>query len=163
MKFSTETPRRKRGASLRSVVWRGAYSHTPGFTLMEVMVVMGLITILVVTTFSGILSMKLGSSRLADYTAVMAVVEAKVEDIRVATYNPPNYPFGSSTLYITNNNSVALNQAGAMFLIPGTVVSKIEPVAGGHLVTVTGTFQTSRTPISVTLQTVVNKYSGGQN
>ena len=56
----------------------------------------------------------------------------------------------------------ALDQAGQTFRIPGTIISKTEPVAAGHLVTVTGTFQTPGRPFSVSLQTVVNEYSGGQ-
>ncbi len=123
---------------------------------------MALMTILMVSTFSGIFSMKLGSSRLADFTAMTAVAEAKVADIRAATYNPPNYPFGSSTTYLTNTGSIALDRAGATFFVPGTVVSKIELVPSGHLITVTATFQTPGKAISTTLQTVVNKFSGGQ-
>jgi len=130
--------------------------------LVEVMIVMCLLTILIVSAFRAILSMKLSSSRLADYTAAMAVVEAKVSDIRAATYNPPNYPFGSSASSLTNSKSIALDKAGTKFLISGTIVSRFQPVAAGHLVTITGTFPTSSKPISVTLQTVVNKYSGGQ-
>jgi prepilin-type N-terminal cleavage/methylation domain-containing protein len=152
----------ERGAGARSCSLRNAGSKEAGLTLMEVMVVMALMTILMVGTFSGILSMKLGASRLADFTAMMAVAEARVEDIRVATYNPPNYPFGSSTLYLTNNRSIALDRSGATFFVPGQIVSKIELVPAGHLVTVTATFQTPGKAISTTLQTVVNKFSGGQ-
>jgi archaellum component FlaF (FlaF/FlaG flagellin family) len=129
---------------------------------MEVLIVMALFTILIVSGFSAILSMKVWTNRLADYTAAMAVVEAKVEDIRAATYNPPNAPFVSYTTNLTNTGSIALNQSGAKFLVTGTVVSRIEPAITGHLITVTGTFQAPRQPIKVTLQTVVNKYSGGQ-
>jgi|SRR6185369_6014420 len=134
------------------------------FTLTEVMVVAALLTILIISGFRGILSIRLNSARLTDYTSGMAIVEAKVEDIRAVKYNPPNYPFGTSTIYVTNNSAVALNKAGASFMISGTVVSKIEPVVSGHLVTVTGTFNAPGKvkPITVSLQTVVNKYSGGQ-
>jgi len=59
-------------------------------------------------------------------------------------------------------DEIALDQAGTTFVVPGTVTSVITPVTNGHLVTVSGTFQTRRTPITVTLQTVVNKYSAGQ-
>ena len=161
MQFCDRASGLKRDRVPRLVEVRGGRLAS-GFTLLEVMVVMGLLMILVASGFSGIFSMKMTSKRLADYTAAMAVVEAKVEDIRAATYNPPNYPFGSSTLTLTNSGAVALSKAGAAFLVPGTVVSKIQPVATGHLITVTGTFQTPHKPISVTLQTVVNRYSGGQ-
>lgn len=133
-----------------------------GYTLVEVMIVIGLVAMLMVAAAASVSSGKLMSQRLSDYTAAMAVVSAKVEDIRAATYNPPNSPWGASTTTLTNNSSIALDQAGTTFTIPGTVTSVITPVTNGHLVTVTGTFQTRRKPITVTLQTVVNKYSAGQ-
>lgn len=162
MKLYIKSSRHKRGAVSGPVSLRNAGSEAAGFTLIEVMVVIGLTTILIVSTFGSILSMKINSSRTADYTAMMAIVEAKIQDIRVATYNPPNYPFGASTLYLTNSGSIALDKLGTTFYVPGTVVSKIEPVAAGHLITVTGNFFPPGVPISVTLQSVVNKYCGGQ-
>lgn len=165
MRFCRETARRKQTEVFSSLAVRAASTTERAFTLMEVMVVMALMTILIVSGFSAILSMKVWSNRLADYTAAMAVVEAKVEDVRAMTYNPPNYPFGKDPTNLTSSGSIALNQAGAKFLISGTVVSRIQPVGTlgkGHLVTVTGTFQAPHRPITVTLQTVVNKFSGGQ-
>jgi hypothetical protein len=79
-----------------------------------------------------------------------------------ATYNPPNGNFGASTTYLTNSDFMSLDQAGTTFKVPGTLISEIKPIASGHLVTVTGTFQEPRGTIVVSLQTVVNKYSAGQ-
>lgn len=121
-----------------------------------------LLSILTIAGLGAIFSMDLCSRRLADHTAAMAVVEAKIQDIKAATYNPPNAPFGASTVYITNSDSISLNQAGTTFNVPGTLISEIKPVAAGHLITVTGTFQEPRGNITVQLQTLVNKYSGGQ-
>jgi type II secretory pathway pseudopilin PulG len=132
------------------------------FSLVEVMIVMGLIMMLMVAGVGALLTMNLCTRRTADYNAALAVVEAKIQDIRAATYNPPNYPWTSSTLYLTNSDSIALNAAGITFQVPGTVISTITPVSAGHLVTVTGTFQEPRLALTVTLQTVVNKYSAGQ-
>jgi type II secretory pathway pseudopilin PulG len=137
-------------------------SSALGFTLVETMVVMALVMILIVGGLGSIYSMDLCSRRTADYNAALAVVEAKIEDIRASTYNPPSSPWAASARYLTNSTSIALNKAGVTFSVPGTVVSRIEPVAAGHLVTVTGTFQEPRGSISVSLQTIVNKYSGGQ-
>lgn len=132
------------------------------YTLVEVMVVTALLAVLAVTVASSIYTGRMTTRRLADYTAAMAVVQAKVEDIRAATYNPPTSPFTSAPVVLTGTSSIALNQAGTTFVVAGTVTSRIEPVTSGHLVTVTGTFQTRRRPITVSLQTVVNKYSAGQ-
>ena len=118
--------------------------------------------ILMVAGMGALLSMGYCTRRTADYNASLAVVEAKIEDIRAATYNPPNSPWTSSTVYLTNDSSVDLNQAGIAFQVPGKVVSKFEPVSSGHLVTVIGTFQEPRLALTVSLQTLVNKYSAGQ-
>lgn len=135
-----------------------------GFTIVEGMVVLGLSVVLIAATLGIILVMQVSSSRVSDYTAAMAIIEAKAEDIRAVYYNPPNYPFTTnSAITITNQDSVALNQAGATFLVPGTVISKIEYKGSmGHLVTITATFQTPRRATTVSLQTFVNQYCGGE-
>jgi type II secretory pathway pseudopilin PulG len=135
---------------------------TGAFSLIEVLIVMGLLMILIAAGMGAILSMDSCTRRAADYNAALAVVEAKIEDIRAATYNPPNSPWTSSTVYLTNNTSVALDQAGVTFKVAGTVISTITPVASGHLVTVTGTFREPRGALTISLQTLVNRYSAGQ-
>src|SRR4051812_21779755 len=110
------------------------------FALVEVVISMGLILVVVIAAVGGIIFMGQTSGRVGDYTAATSVARAKIEDIRAATYNPPNYPFQSTTLYLTNSDWISLDQAGATFKIPGTVISKIEPVASGHLITVTARF-----------------------
>ena len=132
------------------------------FTLVEVLIVMGLVMILVTAGMGAILAMDLCTRRTGDYNAALAVVEAKIEDIRAATYNPPNSPWKSTPVYLTNSSSVALDEAGVTFKVPGKLISKIEPVASGHLVTVTGTFSEPKRALTLSLQTVVNKYSAGQ-
>jgi len=133
-----------------------------GFTLVEVMVVTLLLAFLLIAGMGAIFSMDLCSRRMADYTAATAIVEAKLADIRAATYNPPNANFATNTIYLTNSDSISLDRAGVTFKVPGTLISEIKPVAAGHLVTVTGTFKEPRGDLTVTLQTVVNKFSGGQ-
>src|SRR6266850_3683055 len=77
----------------------------PGFSLVEVMVAMLLLGILLIASFGGLFSMDLCSRRLGDHTAAMAIVEAKVQDIRSVYYNPPNSTFGPTTNYFTNSAS----------------------------------------------------------
>lgn len=132
------------------------------FTLIEVMVVMLLLTTLLISSAAGLIAMDRASNRLADHTAAMAVAEAKMNSIRAASYVPPTAPFGSSTVYLTNTSAIALSQSGTNFLVSGTVRSIIQPVSAGHLVTVIATFNEPNQPISVTLQSLVNRYSGGQ-
>jgi type II secretory pathway pseudopilin PulG len=134
-----------------------------GFTLAETVMTTALVVLLTVSTLATILEIQLSSKRVADYTSATAVAEAKLQDIRAVYYNPPNWPFTYGTVYVTNQNSIALSQAGTSFQIPGTVISKIDWQGSlGHLVTVTATFQTTHKPVTATLQTVVNANSGGQ-
>jgi prepilin-type N-terminal cleavage/methylation domain-containing protein len=141
----------------------GLKTSQKGFTLVEVMVVMGLAGILMVAGMGALFSLDLCSRRTGDYNAALAVVEAKIEDIRAATYNSPNTPWLSTTTYLTNSSSVALDKAGVTFQVPGTLVSTFEPWGiYGHRVTVTGTFAEPRGSISITLQTVINQYSCGR-
>lgn len=147
--------------SLRRASVRGR--STGGFTIVEAVVTMTLLLLLIMSTLATILETQFSSKRVADYTSAMAVAEAKIQDIRAVYYNPPIWPFTYSTVYVTNQNTMSLNQAGTTFQIPGTVISKIDYEGTmGHLVTVTATFQTSGKPITATLQTVVNSYSGGE-
>jgi len=132
-------------------------------TLVETLMVMGLIVILITATLGSIFAMQLSTARVSDHNSAMALVEAKINDVRAVYYNPPTYPFTTNTVTITNQNAIDLNEAGTTFMVPGTLLTKIEPQGTlGHLVTVTATFQTPRLPMTVSLQTIVNKYSGGQ-
>ncbi len=126
------------------------------------MVVMLLLTMLIISAGAGIMAMDRSSRRLADYTAAMSVAEAKLHSIRAATYNPPTLPFASTNVLLTNVTSISLSREGTNFAVSGTVFSKIQPVAAGHLVTVTATFQEPSGPFTVSLQTLVNRYTGGQ-
>lgn len=132
------------------------------FTLVEVMVVTALLTALIIGVAAAVSTGNSTSRRLSEYTAALAVVEAKMNDIRIATYNPPNSPFGAAAMTFTGTSSIDLDQSGSQFTVNGTVTTTTTPVTAGHLVTVTGTFQTRRIPITVTLQSVVNKFSAGQ-
>src|ERR1043165_4819718 len=86
MKLCREHARRKQMKVFSSWSHRASSASARALTLMEVMVAIGFFTLLIVSGFSAILGMKAWSNRLADYTAAMAVVQAKVEDIRGATY-----------------------------------------------------------------------------
>jgi prepilin-type N-terminal cleavage/methylation domain-containing protein len=145
----------------------GRRQRQAGFTLTEIMIVMVLLTILLISSFTAIYFNTQASFKLADRTAIVSLVRAKLEAVRAASYNPPDTNFKSTPVYLTNSHSIALNKAGTAFLVSGTITTKIEEAKSGtntvgHLVTATGTFVTAGKPISVQLQTVVNKFSGGQ-
>ena len=132
------------------------------FTLLEVMVVTVLLSILVISSAAGLISLDRSSRRMADFTAAAAVAEAKMHSIRAASYNPPAAPFGSSNVFFTNTSSIALSKSGTNYLVTGTVISMIQPVSAGHLVTVTANFSPAPRPITVTLQTIVNRFTTGE-
>ncbi len=135
-----------------------------GFTLIEVMISLALLLILIVSSFSAIFTFRSSAGSLATYTAATAVVEGRLEAIRNATYNPPNSPFLTASTFVTNfSEAIWLDKGGTNLLVPGTVVCQIQPVTGGHLVTATGTFTTRGKTNVISLQTLVNKFSGGQN
>jgi hypothetical protein len=126
------------------------------------MLTMGLLMILIGSSMAVLLYLNQSAGRLADYTAAMAAVHGRVEDIRAVTYNPPNPPFYTATPFVTNCSvTMALGKNGTD-LESGTIVSTNTPSASGHLVTVTGTFQGRGTPIVITVQTLVNRFAGGQ-
>jgi len=149
-------------ATLQCLLLRPSARLARGFTLIEIMITVALLLILMVSSLSAILFFRGSAARLATYTAAGAVVEGRVEAIRSATYNPPNYPFTASTVTSNFNETIWLSKKGTNFLVPGTVQCQIKPVTGGHLVTATGTFATPGKPTVVSLQTIVNKFSGGQ-
>jgi len=162
MKLCSRLARRKQYPAAPQIAFRPAPRAEPGFTLVEVMVATLLLGILLIAAFGGLFSMDLCSRRLGDHTAALAIVEARLQNVRAAYYNPPNSPFGASTIYVTNSSSISLDKTGTAFKVPGLMVTEIKPVASGHLVTVTGTFDEPRGSLTVSLQTVVNQFSGGQ-
>ena len=131
------------------------------------MIAVTLLTILLIGSFSAIYFNSQAAYKLADRTAIVALLRAKLEAVRAASYNPPDVNFKSTPVYLTNSHSIALNKAGTAFLVSGLIITKIEEAKSGtntvgHLVTATGTFVTVGKPISVQMQTVVNRFSGGQ-
>jgi len=140
----------------------GRSERQAGFTLIETMIGVLLLGILCISSFSAIYFNSQAAYRLADRTAILALLRGKLEGVRAASYNPPDNNFKSTTYNTTNSHSIALNKAGTAFLVTGTIITKIETNTFGHLVTVTGTFATAGKPITVQMQTEVNKFSGGQ-
>lgn len=142
-------------------------SRTEAFTLLEALITAALLLLLVASSIAALMFMNRSSSRLAGHVAVMATVQGEIERIRAEDYNPPTGTnFIQTTVRFTNTPSIFLSKAGTNLLVKGKLVTEIKPVGvsvgAGHLVTVTGTFPTPGQPTVVILQTVVNRFSGGQ-
>jgi len=89
----------------------------------------------------------------------MSLVSGTMEELRGYEYNPPVDPFGLESVTTTNTHDIALSNDGTSYLIQGMVVTTVEPVSYGHLITVTGYFTNWNLPYTVTLQNVLNSYS----
>jgi type II secretory pathway pseudopilin PulG len=150
------------GLAVLTAAGKGRHSQK-AFTLVEAMVVT-LLTVMVIASCIGLcVAMNYNTARQASYTSALSVIEGKLASIQGTAYDPPYAPFTSSTTSITDtNDAIHLSQDGTNFMIPGSVVSTFEPIAFGHLVTVTGTFQFPGQPLTVSIQGIVNKYSAGQ-
>lgn len=162
MKIEYNVKSRQSSARLHGLLIRPNTKLVSAFTLIEIMITLALILILVVNSFCAILYLSQSAARLATYTSAMAVVEGRIEAIRAATYNPPIAPFGPATVTSSYSEALWLDNKGQNLLVTGIVVSVIRPVAAGHLVTVTGNFATPRKATVVSLETIVNRFSGGQ-
>lgn len=123
---------------------------------------MGLLLIVIASALSALVFLNRSSARLADHTGVVAAVQGRMEAIRGATYNPPNQPFTASTVVLTNFVRIAVPKSGVTNLVPGTIVSTITPIGSGHLVNVTGTFQARGGTMVLSMESLVNRFAGGQ-
>ena len=133
------------------------------FTLVEVVIVTFLLGLLIIAGLGATMAMQMASKRLSEHTAVRALVQAKLQAVRAASYKPPNHPFTAATVVLTNGASICLDKAGTKFLVPGIISTKIEPMPpSGHMVTVTGTFKAPDRTIRVQVDSVVNRFSGGR-
>jgi type II secretory pathway pseudopilin PulG len=135
---------------------------SPAFTILEVLIASSLLLALVLAGMNALFVMDNSSRRLADMTAAMAVVQGQLERVRTNDYNPPLAPFIASATVTNTAASISLDKGGTNYLVAGTLTTRIEPVASGHLVTVSATFNRGGNPLRAQLQTVVNKFSGGQ-
>ena len=133
-----------------------------GFTIVESVIVLGLISIMVIASLNTITLLDRSSRRQALHTTAMEIAQAKIEEIQSTTYNPPLAPFVSYTTNQTTNVILVLNKSGTATLVGGTLTAAISPSSQGHLVTVTVTTTNASQLLSVQLQTLVNRMSGGQ-
>ena len=138
-----------------------ACSSLRAFSLVEVVVTMGLVGILVVAAFNMVMMMDRTSRRQGLHTTMLEAVQGRLEEMRSIPYNPPLSPYAASNIVQSTNVILALNKAGSN-LLSGVLKTVVAPKSQGHLVTVTLTATNNNQPMTVELQTLVNKKSGGQ-
>jgi prepilin-type N-terminal cleavage/methylation domain-containing protein len=148
-------PRSKHTDSIPPVLRR----ERDAFTLIEIMITTVLLVMLVTSGLFALAQLDRFSRRNAEFTSVLSLVSGTLEGLKASTYNPPVPPFGPDVNVSTNLTKIALSQDGKSYTMDGMVVTRIEPVANGHLITVTGYFTNWNLPYVVTLQNVLNSYS----
>lgn len=133
-----------------------------GLTLIEVSISLALTVMLMIAAFNALMVIDRNTRRVSEYNSVLAIAEATLEQAKTNAYNPPASPFTASAVNTTNAAKIGLDATGTNFVITGSVVRRIEPITGGHLVTVVATFTNFGISYKAQVQAVVNKYTGGQ-
>jgi type II secretory pathway pseudopilin PulG len=134
-----------------------------GFTLIEVVIGIMLLMTLIVSAIGAITLLDRASRSQAEDTTALEIAQGKLEEFQATKYNPPVSPFLSTTTWTTNQVVLALNKTGTTNRAVGVLISKVEPAANGHLVTVMVSFTNMNiTPVTAQLQTLINKQSPGQ-
>lgn len=131
-------------------------------TLIEVSISLALTVMLMIAAFNSLMVIDRNTRRVSEYNSALAIAEATLEQTKTNVYNPPASPFTASAVNTTNTAKVGLDATGTNFVITGSVVRRIEPITGGHLVTVVATFTNFGISYRAQVQAVVNKYTGGQ-
>ena len=131
-------------------------------TLIEMSIAVTLILGTVIALWSSLMVLDRNSRRLGEYMTALGIAQGKIEEVRATNYNPPEAPFIAGTTSIVEEAELALDKNGSNFMVKGMIETEIKPMSQGHLVTVTATFTNMSQPYSAQVQTVVNKFSGGQ-
>lgn len=130
-----------------------------GFTLIEIVIVSVLMLSLVIVTWNALLMLDLGTRRMSEQTSALAIVQGKLEEIRLVPYNPPTSPYTAQSVTDISEVAFAIDAAGTDFLVNGRMTVEYKPAAVGHLVTVTASFTNFGKAYSPQVQTVINTFS----
>src|SRR5262249_44476706 len=148
--------------SERRARWCGR-AGASGFTLIEVVIGIAMLFMLIVSAIGAVTLLDRASRSQSEDTTALEIAQGKLEEFQATKYNPPLSPFVSTTTYTTNQVILALNKTGTNTRAAGILVSKVQPVANGHMVTVSVVFTNMNlTPVTATLQTLINQHSPGQ-
>jgi prepilin-type N-terminal cleavage/methylation domain-containing protein len=140
----------------------GTISARNGFTIVEVVIVLGLMLVLVLAAASTLTLLDRSSRRQAVETTAMEILRGKAEEYRAILYNPPVAPFTASVTGTTNVVTIALNKAGTSNQVTGTLRTDLRPISQGHLLSLSLALSAYNQPMTVRLQTLINKNTLGQ-
>ena len=116
----------------------------------------------VVAGIGAVMLMDRASRSQAQDTTALELAQGELEDFQATAYSPPTAPFTSTNYTRSNYVTLALDKYGTSTWTAASVVSKVQPVVNGHLVTVTVSFTNYNKKVNLQLQSLVNKLSAGQ-
>lgn len=132
-----------------------------GFTIIEGLVVTFLSMMLIIAGLGAVMFFDKLTRRMALQEAAVVIAEGQLEKYRSVNYTN-NAVFASSNYYQTNTVTFSLNDQGTTYSMTGRVVNYFQPVTAGHLLTTSVDYTQVNQRVSVSLQTLVNSYTGGQ-
>jgi type II secretory pathway pseudopilin PulG len=141
---------------------QGAAFGQSGFSIVEVVIVLGLLLVLVLAAASTLTLLDRSSRRHAVETSALEILRGTAEAYRAIPYNPPDEPFTSSVTGTTNVVTIALGKSGNTNELTGTLKTELRPLAQGHLLSLSLALSAYNQPMTVTLQTLINKNCLGQ-
>ena len=131
------------------------------FTIIEGLVVTFLSMLLVIAGLGAVMLFDKLTRRMALQEAAVVIAEGQLEQYRSVNYTNSGV-FGSSSYYQTNMVTFSLNDQGTRYSVTGRVVNYFQPVTAGHLLTSSVDYTQINQRVSVSLQTLMNNYTGGQ-
>src|SRR5258705_13310601 len=137
-------------------------SRSSGFSLVEILFVIGLVSILTIAAFNSVTLLQRSSRRQALHTTAMELAQGKIEELLGTLYAPPLAPYYATNFSQSTNVTLSLDPTGTSNWLTGSMKTEIAPVAQGHLVTVTVATTNGSLPLNVRLQTIINGKSAGQ-
>lgn len=159
---------------IRNIIWRHTRSRTQAglthtrarggqdaFTIMEGLVVTFLSMMLVIAGLGAVMLFDRLTRRMALQEAAVVIAEGQLEQYRSVNYTNSGV-FSSSSYYQTNMITFSLNDQGTRYSVTGRVVNYFQPVTAGHLLTSSVDYTQINQRVSVSLQTMMNSYTGGQ-
>jgi type II secretory pathway pseudopilin PulG len=131
------------------------------FTIIEGLVVTFLSMLLVIAGLGAVMLFDKLTRRMALQEAAVVIAEGQLEQLRGVKYTNTGV-FTSSSYYQTNLVTFSLNDQGTTYSVTGRVVNYFQPVTAGHLITSSVDYTQINQRVSVSLQTLMNNFTGGQ-
>lgn len=137
---------------------RGAQS---AFTIIEGLVVTFLSMLLVIAGLGAVMLFDRLTRRMALQEAAVVIAEGQLEQYRSVAYTNAT-TFKSTSYFQTNMITFSLNDQGTRYSVTGRVVNYFQPVTAGHLITSSVDYTQINQRVSISLQTLMNNHTGGQ-